>query len=114
MPKFQALPAAGGFALRPPIASGGWGLRSQAPKTAPHLRNFGYAPATLCTNYNHMGFLSICFEQFFLDRSVGNLMMLTIDVCLMLFSLKSFICITHCVTSIPSSYIALSYLFAKV
>ena len=29
-------------------------------------------------------FLSFCFEQFFLDRSVANLMMLTIDVCLVL------------------------------
>ena len=31
-----------------------------------------------------MGFLSYCFEQIFLDRSVANLMMLTIDVCLVL------------------------------
>ena len=31
-----------------------------------------------------MGFCSFCFEQFFLDRSLANLMMLTIDVCLML------------------------------
>ena len=31
-----------------------------------------------------MGFLSFCFEHFFLDRSVANLMMLTIDVCLVL------------------------------
>ena len=28
-------PAAGGFASRPPLASGGWGLRPQTPKTAP-------------------------------------------------------------------------------
>ena len=41
-------------------------------------------------------------------------MMLTIDVCLIVFCLKSFICITHCVTLIPSRDIALSYLFAKV
>ena len=43
-------------------------------------------------------------------------MMLTIDVYLLrnCFCLKSFICITHCVTLIPSCYIALSYLFAKV
>ena len=34
-----------------------------------------------CTD---MGVLSFCFEQFFLDRSVANLMMLTIDLCLML------------------------------
>ena len=31
-----------------------------------------------------MGFVSFCFEQFFLDRSVAILMMLTIDVCLVL------------------------------
>ena len=61
-----------------------------------------------------MGFRSFCFEQFFLHRSVANLMILTIiDVCLIVFCLKSFICITHCVTLIPSCYIALSHLFAK-
>ena len=31
-----------------------------------------------------MGFCSCCFEQFFLYRSVANLKMLTIDICLML------------------------------
>ena len=31
-----------------------------------------------------MDFLRFCFEQFFLDRSVANLMILTIDVCLVL------------------------------
>ena len=31
-----------------------------------------------------MGVLKICFKQFFLDRLVANLMILTIDVCLML------------------------------
>ena len=31
-----------------------------------------------------MGFRTFCFEQFFLDQSVANLMMLTIDVHLML------------------------------
>ena len=34
---------AGGFALRPPLASGSWGLRPQTPKTAPPLRISGYA-----------------------------------------------------------------------
>ena len=39
-------PAAGGFAPRPPLASGGWGLRPQTPQTAPPpLRISGYAPA---------------------------------------------------------------------
>ena len=37
-------PAAGGFAPRPPLASGGWGLRPQIPQTAPPLRISGYAP----------------------------------------------------------------------
>ena len=84
------------------------------PQQPPQLRISGYAPATLCTVYDHMGFRSYCFEQFFLHSSVANLMMLTIiDVCLIVFCLKSFICITHCVTLIPSCYIALSYLFAK-
>ena len=51
-------------------------------KQPPQLRISRYAPATLCTVYNHMGFRSFCFEQFFLHRSVANLMMLTIiDVC---------------------------------
>ena len=48
------------------------------------MRISGYAPATLCAIYNHMRFRSFCFEQFFLDRSVANLMMLTIEVCLVL------------------------------
>ena len=60
-----------------------------------------------------MSFQSFCFEQFFRDRSVANRMMLAIDICLIAFCLKSFICITHSVTLIPSCYIALSYLFAK-
>ena len=45
-------PAAGGFAHRPPLASGGWGLRPQTPKIAP-IANFwlraclkNYAKAT--------------------------------------------------------------------
>ena len=33
-------PAAGGFAPRPPLASGGWGLRPQTPQTAPPIVNF--------------------------------------------------------------------------
>ena len=32
------------FAPRPPLASGGWGLRPQTPQTVPPLRIFGYAP----------------------------------------------------------------------
>ena len=47
-------PAAGCFAPRPPLASGGWGLRPQNPKTAPHceflatrLREFTKLPTGL-------------------------------------------------------------------
>ena len=47
--------SAGGSAPRPP--------------NKPHqMRISGYiayAPATLCTDYNHMGFRNFCFEQFF-------------------------------------------------
>ena len=68
-----------------PRASGGWGLRPQTPKTAPSIASFWLRTSTLCTVCNHLGFRSFCFEQFFLHRSVANIMMLTvIDVCLML------------------------------
>ena len=61
-----------------------------------------------------MRFRSFCFEQFFLDRSVANLMMSPKDVCLIVFCMKSFNGITHYVTLTPSRDIALSYLFAEV
>ena len=60
------------------------GCAPTPPKQSPQFRISNYVPATLCTVYNHMGFRSFCFEQFFLHRSVANLVMLTIDVCLML------------------------------
>ena len=100
-PQTPVPPAAGGFAPR-------------LPKQPPQLRISSYVPATFCTVYNHMGFCSFCFEQFFLHRSVANLKMLTIDICLIVCCLKSLICITHCVTLTPSCYITLSYLFTKV
>ena len=85
------------------------------PQTQPPaIANSGFVLPTLCTVYNRMEARSFCFEQFFLHHSVANLMMFTTDVCLMLNCLKSFICITHCVTLTPSCYITLSYLFAKV
>ena len=81
MQNFQAL----GAPPPDPRASGGWELCPQTPKTAPSIANFWLRASTLCTVYNHMGFRSFCFEQFFLHRSVANRMMLTvIDVCLML------------------------------
>ena len=64
-----------------PRASGGWGLCPQTPITTPQLRISDYALVALCTIYNHMRFLSICFEQVFLHRSVASLIMLAIDVC---------------------------------
>ena len=51
-PPTPVLPAAGGFAPRP-------------PKQPPQLRISSYVPATFCTVYNYMGFCSFCFEQFF-------------------------------------------------
>ena len=41
-------PAAGGFAPKPPLASGGWGLRPQTPKTAPPIASF-WLRAWLCS-----------------------------------------------------------------
>ena len=125
MQNFQAL----GAPPPNPRASGGWGLCPQTPnglqrleappqdppKQPPQLRISGYVPTTLFPLFIIIWvFVGFCFEQCFLDRSVANLMMLTIDVCLIVFYLKSFICITHFVTLTPSCYITLSYLFAKV
>ena len=42
--------SAGGFAPRPPLASGGWGLRPLTPQTAPPLRISGNAPARAVKN----------------------------------------------------------------
>ena len=125
MQNFQAL----GAPPPNPRASGSWGLCPQTPnslqrlgapppdppKQPPQLRISGYVPTTLCPLFIIIWvFVGFCFEQCFLDRSVANLMMLTIDACLIVFYLKSFICITHCVTLTPCCYITLSYLFAKV
>ena len=106
-------PASGGFVPRPPIASGSWEIRLQTPKTTPSIANFWLRTWHLSTVNNYMTFRSFCFEQFFLHRSVTNFIMLTIDVCLIVFCLKSFTCVTHFIALIPSCYIALSYLFAR-
>ena len=73
------------WGLRPqtPVPTAAGGFAPRPPKQPPQLRISRYVPATLCTVYNHMCFCSFCFEQFFLHRSVANLMMLTI-VCLIL------------------------------
>ena len=113
-PQTPVPPAAGALPPDPqkPLAAGGSAPRP--PKQPPQLQISGYVLSTLCTVYNRMGVRSFCFEQFFLLHSVANLMMLTTNVCLIVFCLKSFICIAHCVTLTPSCYITLSYLFAKV
>ena len=94
MQNFQAL----GAPPPDPRASGGWGLCPQTPNSLwrlgaqppdpqtqpPQSRISSYAPAALCNVYNYTGVGSFCFEQFFLHRSVANLMMLPVDVCLML------------------------------
>ena len=49
----------------------------------PKLQISSCAPAALCNVYNYTGVGSFCFKQFF-HRSVANLMMLTVDVCLVL------------------------------
>ena len=54
------------------------------PQTQFPIANFWVRTWQLCTVYNYERFCSFCFEQFFLDRSVTNLMMLIIEVCLML------------------------------
>ena len=48
-------PAAGGFAPRPLLASGSWGLRPQTPILAPPLRVSGYEPGCKCLNVSHAG-----------------------------------------------------------
>ena len=74
-PQTPVPPVAGGFAPRPPIASAAWGLRSQTSQNSPLNCEFlatclpRFAPV-----YNPMAFRSFCFEQFFLRRSVANLM----------------------------------------
>ena len=50
-PQTPVPPAAGGFAPKPPLASGGWMLH-HPPHTAPQLRISGYAP----TQYSSCGF----------------------------------------------------------
>ena len=86
------------------------------PQTQPPLRISGYALDKLCTVFNNIRVYSFCFEQFFLDRSVANLMILFIDVCLMLncFLFEKFY-LHYALRDFDSICdIALSYLFAKV
>ena len=51
--------AAGGFAPRTPLASGGWGIRPQTPKIAPTLRIPGYAPVSWKQDHNQLVLLKL-------------------------------------------------------
>ena len=53
-------------------------------QNSPPIASFWLRVWQLCTVHNHRRFCSFCFEQFFLDRSHANPMMLTADVCRML------------------------------
>ena len=53
------------------------------PQIQPPIANFWLHTWQLCTVFNHMRFCSF-FEQFFLNRSVANFMMLIINICVML------------------------------
>ena len=59
------------------------GSAPRPPNIAPHCE-FLSTHQQLCTVSIYMRFWSFCFEQFFLDRSVANLIMLIKAVCLML------------------------------
>ena len=63
-----------------PCASGG----PDPLNTTPSIANFWQrAYHALPPVYNHKGFRSFCLKQSFLHHSVANLMMLTVDECLM-------------------------------
>ena len=79
-------------------------------QNSPPIASFWLRVWQLCTVHNHRRFCSFCFEQFFLDRSDANPVVLTADVCRMLncflfekffvwkvllHTLKSFICIIY-------------------
>ena len=123
MQNFQAL----GAPPPNPRASNGWGLCPQTPSS---LRQLGAEPQNSPLNCEFLAmclprfalfiiiwvFVALCFEQFFLHCSVANLMMLTIDICLMLncvlfekFDLHYALC--HFDSILLHT---LSYLFAKV
>ena len=84
------------------------------PRTQPPLR------ISACASSSFVLFMFICvfvaFEQFFLDRSMVNLMMLSTDVCLMLdcFLFEKFYLHYALWTLILFCDTALIYLFAKV
>ena len=67
----------------PQIVSRGLGIRTQSLKHSPPLRISEYTPGNFVLFIITCVFCSFCFKQFFLDRSVANLTILTVDVCLM-------------------------------
>ena len=76
--------SAGGSAPKPPCLRRLGALPPDPLNTAPSIANFWqHAYHALPPVYNHKGFRSFCLEQSFLHHSVANLMMLTVDVCLM-------------------------------
>ena len=75
--------SAGSYALRP-LCLRRLGASPPDHHTHPPIANFWPRTCQLCTICNYTRSCSFCFQQFFLDRSVANLMMLNADVCLML------------------------------
>ena len=63
-PQTPVPPAAGGFAPRPPIASGSWGLCPQTPKTAPRNCEF----LAMCCPHFALCIIVWCFVAFVLNN----------------------------------------------
>ena len=67
------LPAAGGFAPRPPLVSGGWGLSPQTPKHSPLIANF-WLRAWTHAQKSHGYSLFVMFQLFLINyQAVTNL-----------------------------------------
>ena len=124
MQNFQAL----GAPPPDPRASGGWGLCPQTPNclwrlgaSPPDPQNSPLNCEFLATHLPHFAlfiiiwvFVAFVWNNFSSSFSCKLYDIINYNRCMLnFFWLKSFICITHCVTLIPSCYIALSYLFAK-
>ena len=67
-------PAAGGFAPRPPLAAGGWGLRPQTPKTAPPHCEFlaTRLPTALFFNLRAIGAFCVRLQSYSGNCKVGQ------------------------------------------
>ena len=75
-PQTPCLRRLGALPQDPQLPPEAGGSASRPPHTAP-IANFWLRTRQLSTVYNYMHFCSFCFEQFFLDRSVANFMMLS-------------------------------------